>query len=71
MRIAVAPGRVGEEKPPDAEPGKILGLLDGGLAVAAADNLYLIDELKPEGKKLMDAAAFACGYLSRCEEESR
>ena len=71
MRIAIAPGRIGDEKSAHAEPGKILGLVDGGLAVAAADKLYLIDELKPEGKKLMDAAAFACGYLSRCEEESR
>jgi methionyl-tRNA formyltransferase len=70
LRITVAPGRVNGDKPTGAEPGEIIGLHDGGLAVATADQLYLVDQLKPEGKKKMDAGAFACGYLSRCEEES-
>jgi len=68
MRITAFPGRVGPDKPEGAKPGEIVGEEDGGIAVAAADKLYLLDKLKPEGKKCMDATGFACGYLSRCRE---
>lgn len=71
LRITVTPGRVDGGKPENSAPGQILGVKDNGLAVAAADKIYLLDQLKPEGRRLMDATAFACGYLSRCEEEQR
>jgi methionyl-tRNA formyltransferase len=71
MRITLSTGQVGPDKPEDAEPGSIQGMEDECLAVACADKLYLVDKLKPEGKKLMDATAFACGYLSRCEENEK
>jgi len=58
-------GRVGRELPPGTAPGSFLGLVNGRLAIACADRAYLVAGLKPEGKKAMDAPAFACGYLGR------
>lgn len=66
VRLTLGVGKVGPDKPEGVEPGAVLGLVDGKLAIAAADKLYLLSEIKPAGKKAMDARAFACGYLGQC-----
>lgn len=52
---------------PDAHlpPGTITGLVDGCIAVACKDGLYLIGSIKASGKKAMDAQAFWNGYMPR------
>jgi methionyl-tRNA formyltransferase len=67
LRIALAPGTIGDELPTDAEPGQILGLAGDMLAIACRDRVYLTPEVIPEGKKRMSANGFYCGFLSRCE----
>lgn len=66
LRLSVHPGKIGPEPEHKAEPGTILGEMDGMLAVQTADHVYLTPEVKPEGKKALDATAFTCGYLSKC-----
>lgn len=64
LRLVLTPGEVGEElAEPKPEPGTILGIRNGKLAIACADREYLAPSIKPSGKKLMDAESFACGYL--------
>jgi len=71
MRIGVAPGELGPDKPADAAPGELLGLEDGRMAVACADKLYLLHTLTPENKKPMDARSFHNGYLARTQRTAR
>ncbi|WP_319470780.1 methionyl-tRNA formyltransferase [uncultured Pseudodesulfovibrio sp.] len=66
IRLNVAPGEVSEEETPKIDPGTILGEMDGKLAITSADKIYLTPEVKPQGKKAMDATAFACGYMKAC-----
>jgi methionyl-tRNA formyltransferase len=65
MRLNVTPGEVSEQAA-QAAPGTVLGEMDGKLAIAAADTVYLTPAVKPEGRKAMDATAFACGYMKTC-----
>lgn len=65
LRLNVTPGEVSEQAA-QAAPGTVLGDADGKLAIAAADTVYLTPEVKPEGRKAMDATAFACGYMKTC-----
>ena len=67
IRLGVAPGEVSEEAAPKVAPGTILGEMDGRLAITTADKIYLTPEVKPQGKKGMDATAFVCGYLKECK----
>ena len=67
LRLGVTPGEVGEEDAPKVAPGTILGEMDGRLAITTADKIYLTPEVKPQGKKGMDATAFVCGYLKECK----
>ncbi|WP_319541584.1 methionyl-tRNA formyltransferase [uncultured Pseudodesulfovibrio sp.] len=67
IRLNVAPGEASEESAPNVEPGTILGEMDGKLAIVAADKIYLTPEVKPQGKKAMDATAFTCGYMKECK----
>lgn len=69
MRIHVQPGRVGGALPDGARPGRFIGLVDGALGVACADAVYLIPAVTPAGKRTMDAKAFSCGYLGKCDDE--
>ncbi len=70
LRLNIEPGAVGGDKPQDAAPGTIVGLVEHGgapmLAIACADKLYLTPKITPQGKKPQDAKAFACGYLKAC-----
>lgn len=66
IRLNVTPGEVSEEQAPKVEPGTILGEMDGKLGITTADKIYLTPEVKPQGKKSMDATAFACGYMKEC-----
>ena len=43
------------------EPGKVLGFKAGAMRIAADGGVLLVYELQPEGKKRMDANAFANG----------
>jgi methionyl-tRNA formyltransferase len=63
LRLTVSPGKIGPEPEDRAAPGTILGERDGYLAIQTADRLYLTPAVRPEGKKLLTAQAFACGYL--------
>ncbi len=73
IRVCPMPGVIG----PKAEdlgfkslpqPGTFMGLVDKKLAIACADRTYLFSEIKPAGKKVQTAVAFACGYLDICVE---
>ncbi len=70
IRITLQPGRVGPELTQPTEPGTILGLQDGLLAIACADRSYLVPEVLPEGKRLTGARDFCNGYLCRCDEKT-
>jgi len=66
LRLGIRPGRVAGALPPNAKPGDFLGLEHGNLAIACRDRVYLVPALHPQGKKVMNAEAFACGYLGDC-----
>jgi methionyl-tRNA formyltransferase len=67
LRLHVTPGEVSEESAPQVAPGTVLGEMDGRLAITTADKVYLTPEVKPQGKKGMDATAFTCGYMKECK----
>lgn len=67
LRLNVTPGEISEEAAPAVEPGTILGEMDGKLGITTADKVYLTSEIKPQGKKAMDATSFVCGYLKECK----
>lgn len=70
LRIIAHPGRVGCPLPPGAKPGDILGLMECQLGVACADAVYFIPTVVPAGKRPMDAKAFSCGYLGKCDDDA-
>ena len=70
LRIIAHPGRVGCPLPPGAKPGDILGIMDCHLGVACADAVYFIPTVVPAGRRPMDAKAFACGYLGKCDDDA-
>jgi methionyl-tRNA formyltransferase len=49
----------------DDEPGTIIVLPSKDLAVATGKGLLIIDELQPEGKKVMSGKAFLSGRVLR------
>lgn len=49
------------EKPTTSKPGEVLGLLDGGFAIAAVNGYVLIDDIQMEGKTKTDAKSFFNG----------
>ena len=59
-----------EPLPPGAKPGDILGLLECHIGVACADAVYFIPTVVPAGKRPMDAKAFSCGYLGKCDDDA-
>lgn len=65
LRLNLVPGRLGPEAPAGVAPGTLLGLQGDALAFACRDRLYLVDAVKPEGKRQQTAQQFACGYLNR------
>ena len=65
-----SPGEIGCPRPDDVQPGQILGLTDGKLGIACADAVYLIPTVTPAGKRAMEATAFACGYLGKCNDDA-
>lgn len=66
LRVTLTPGAVGGKVPEGLAIGQVAPeLIDGRLAIACADALYLIPRLTPAGRKPMEAAAFHCGYLTR------
>ena len=67
LRLHVTPGEISEESTPQIAPGTVLGEMDGKLAITTADRIYLTPEVKPQGKKGMDATAFTCGYMKECK----
>jgi len=67
VRLGVAPGEISAEAASKVAPGTILGEMAGKLAITTADGIYLTPEVKPQGKKGMDATAFSCGYLKECK----
>lgn len=64
LRLLLTPGAIGPEKPHSEPCGQWHVLADGTLAVSTADRYYLLDQLRPEGKKNLAAAVFVNGYLS-------
>ena len=66
IRLNLTPGEISEEQTPKIDPGTVLGEMDGKLAITTADAVYLTPEVKPQGKKNMDATAFTCGYMKDC-----
>lgn len=70
LRVIAHPGKVGCPLPPGAKPGDILGVMDCHLGIACADAVYLIPTVTPAGKRPMDAQAFSCGYLGKCDDDA-
>ncbi|QAZ65738.1 methionyl-tRNA formyltransferase [Solidesulfovibrio carbinolicus] len=70
LRIIAQPGKVGCPLPPGAKPGDILGLMDCQIGIACADAVYLVPAVIPAGKRPMNAQAFSCGYLGKCDEDA-
>lgn len=68
LRVIAQPGQIGCPLPDGAKPGQILVLTDGKLGIACADAVYLIPTVTPAGKRPMDATAFSCGYLGKCDD---
>lgn len=66
IRLTLTPGEIGPELDSDIDPGTVLGEMDGKLAITCRDRIYLVPQVKPEGRKAQDATAFTCGYLSKC-----
>lgn len=64
LRLLLMPGAIGPEKSHSVPCGQWHVLEGGQLAVAAADRFYLLGQLRPEGKKSLEAQAFVNGYLS-------
>lgn len=70
LDVRVMAGHVGPTPPggPLPEPGALVrlsGPRGEELAVACADGLYVLDRLRPSGRKDMTGAAFANGYAPR------
>lgn len=65
LRLTLTPGKIGPEPERKAEPGTILGEMDGHIAIQTADRVYLTPSVQPEGRKALSASAFACGYLKK------
>lgn len=64
VRLGLGPGRVDHGAATEASPGTVLGLQGDALAVACgAGGVYLLPLVKPEGKAMQPAPAFANGYL--------
>ena len=63
LPLIFAPGRPGAALPEPVAPGTLLGLEEGCLTVACTDRAYLVPAVQPTGKALIDARAFANGYL--------
>ncbi len=51
------------------EPGVISEINKSGIVVVAGNNALKITELKPQGKRQMDAWSFACGYRLKVGEK--
>lgn len=68
VRVAIEPGTIGPDLEVKAKPGTVLGLEGNKIAIATADRVYYVSKLRPANKKVMDAKAFACGYLAQCED---
>jgi methionyl-tRNA formyltransferase len=45
-----------------ARPGEILRVLDAGISVACAKDSLVLEEVQPEGKRIMTAGEFISGY---------
>jgi len=61
--LAITRAEPGEGRGKRGEPGDILSFEDErGIEVAVGDGSVWLSELKPEGKRAMDAAAFVRGY---------
>ncbi len=63
VRLNVYPGQVSEKPVGDNTPGTLTEEEDGKLGIACMDMIYLVEEIKPAGKKAIDARSFICGYM--------
>ncbi len=71
LRLGIEPGETGGDRPEGVAPGTVMGLEGDKLAIAAADKVYLVPTVKPQGKRPMSGEAFYCGYLSKCTGEAK
>ncbi|CAM2061750.1 10-formyltetrahydrofolate:L-methionyl-tRNA(fMet) N-formyltransferase [Desulfovibrionales bacterium] len=63
LRLTLQPGRLGLAIDSPTTPGCLQGLVEQQLAIACRDRMYLIPNLTPEGKSVMDARSFYNGYF--------
>lgn len=61
-KVAVHPGRIGLPLQ-SAAAGSFLGMEEDHLSIACLDRTYEVFQFHPADAKVMDARAFACGYL--------
>lgn len=62
-KITVHPGSIGSPVEQDIPSGTIIGLESDQLVIACSDRTYHTPKVHPAHAKVMDARAFACGYL--------
>lgn len=66
LRLNIYPGKISDKVVDYNVPGTLLEQPEGQLGIACADKIYLVNTIKPAGKKAMDSQGFLCGYLGRC-----
>ena len=69
IRLTLSPGRVGPALDAPVAAGTIVEELEGCLALACSDRLYLVPCVKPDSGKPLDPRSFVCGYLQNCLED--
>ena len=67
IRLQAFPGGYSHGRVPETQPGSVLGLVSGRLRIACSDGVYDLAQVQPAGKKIMEASAFACGYLHKLD----
>lgn len=66
LRVMAAESLPGEAP---GKPGQIVTLSRLGIEVATGRNILRINRVQPEGKKIMDAWSFVCGYRLKVGEK--
>jgi methionyl-tRNA formyltransferase len=61
-RLKIYRARLESSESKELKPGEILKISASGITVAAGKNCLLLEELQPEGKRIMTAQEFVAGH---------
>ncbi len=65
LKLTICPGHISEQTTNEQEPGTILGIHGDCLAIATADKAYLVPQVCPACRPVMDARSFYNGYVCK------